>query len=299
MQCVKEKLASDNRTSSLAQKSSQSPDEKNSAVELAKQDLFNATHPHQPATDTSQALPASVYPPVPGPNAFPGTVNPGLMLPNHQQVAPFPFGFHPGMLQPPFPTASVDHQKQLNQNARMLNSSGNTTLPALAKSEPVTVESQPASTQSSSNSPYQNLTSDPVKHLSGAAPGMPSQQLTGSTHESSDSQLNVNTTTSSVSISSSISQKPLQVESGATAPTSLPQEVKKEIPSAVENAFSNVRPPTAADLEDIDEESLQIPKPRPPSPEFDDPEGREVHEENSHLFRVCMLSCFMLSVYIY
>ena len=34
-------------------------------------------------------------------------------------------------------------------------------------------------------------------------------------------------------------------------------------------------------------EQLNPPKPRPPSPEYDDPEGKEVHEDNSHLFRVC------------
>lgn len=34
-------------------------------------------------------------------------------------------------------------------------------------------------------------------------------------------------------------------------------------------------------------EQLNPPKPRPPSPEYDDPEGKEIHEDNTHLFRVC------------
>ena len=38
--------------------------------------------------------------------------------------------------------------------------------------------------------------------------------------------------------------------------------------------------------EEEDNERMNPPKPRPPSPEYDDPEGREVHEENVHLFRV-------------
>lgn len=50
-------------------------------------------------------------------------------------------------------------------------------------------------------------------------------------------------------------------------------------------------------VEDIVEggEGLNPPKPRPPSPEYDDPEGREVHEDNPHLFRV---SCHCQPLYI-
>lgn len=35
-----------------------------------------------------------------------------------------------------------------------------------------------------------------------------------------------------------------------------------------------------------DDDCLLMPKPRPPSPEYDDPECKEVHEDNTHLFKV-------------
>lgn len=59
----------------------------------------------------------------------------------------------------------------------------------------------------------------------------------------------------------------------------------------VKQETANIVPPPGekplpSDLKEL-EESIQIPKPRPPSPEYDDPDGREVHEENSHLFKVC------------
>lgn len=46
---------------------------------------------------------------------------------------------------------------------------------------------------------------------------------------------------------------------------------------------------TVTDVNDVDE-NLNPPKPRPPSPEYDDLDGKEVHEENAHLFRVCICS---------
>lgn len=47
-------------------------------------------------------------------------------------------------------------------------------------------------------------------------------------------------------------------------------------------------------METIDE--LNPPKPRPPSPEYDDPDRKDVHEDNSHLFRV---SAFMENSSLY
>ena len=40
---------------------------------------------------------------------------------------------------------------------------------------------------------------------------------------------------------------------------------------------------------DEQDEELNPPKPRPPSPEYDDMDGREIHEDNTHLFRVSVV----------
>lgn len=72
---------------------------------------------------------------------------------------------------------------------------------------------------------------------------------------------------------------------------------RPQLPNANSNAQGVPKPnqTAAAGSQSVLEEGISIPKPRPPSPEYDDPEGKEVQEENSHLFRVSYTSKAVLS----
>lgn len=71
---------------------------------------------------------------------------------------------------------------------------------------------------------------------------------------------------------------------------------KMEKHEVVENS-NGVASSTGAISVDVDESDdvMQPPKPQPPSPEYDDLEGHNIHTDNRHLFKVC--SCYLVILY--
>lgn len=71
---------------------------------------------------------------------------------------------------------------------------------------------------------------------------------------------------------------------------------KMEKHEVVENS-NGVASSAGAITVDVDESDdvMQPPKPQPPSPEYDDLEGHNIHTDNRHLFKVC--SCYLVILY--
>lgn len=87
-------------------------------------------------------------------------------------------------------------------------------------------------------------------------------------------------------------QQPTSTFPAQTAP--FPASGSSNLPTAAASGVAGVtgsKPKERPDADLLDKlveggEKLNPPKPRPPSPEYDDPDCQEVHEDNTHLFKV-------------